>query len=155
MNERAESTGPSRPAEQRIDQRSDRPERGTKGERADRTDRTDRESKYKLERLAEFLGRRELDGVLLLNRANFAWITNGRENHAADANPMCRAAILATADSRVCLADSTEAPRMKEEVLAGTGIPVVAFPWYDHRGSAIKVLAVNAGRRTAADADPF
>ena len=32
MNERAESTGPSRPADQRIDQRSDRPERATKGD---------------------------------------------------------------------------------------------------------------------------
>ncbi len=118
-------------------------------------DRKDREARYKLDRLAEFLDRRQLDGVLLLHRANFAWITNGRENHAADANPMCRAAILATADSRLCLADSIEAPRMKQEVLAGVGIGIVSFPWYDPKASAIKLLEVIAGRRIAADTDPF
>src|ERR1700728_1711812 len=118
-------------------------------------ERKDREARYKLDRLAEFLDRRQLDGVLLLHRANFAWITNGRENHAADANPMLRAAILATADSRICLADSTEAPRMKQEVLAGVGIGVVSFPWYDPKASAIKLLEVIAGRRIAGDTDPF
>ena len=117
--------------------------------------RKDRETRTKLDRLAEFLTQRDLDGVLLLHRANFAWITNGRENHAADANPMCRAGILATSDSRTCLADSIEAPRMSEEVLAGTGIPIVSFPWYDPRASAVKMTELIAGRRIAADADPF
>ncbi len=37
-----------------------------------------RETTVKQQRLAHFLERHDLDGVLLQHRANFAWVTNGR-----------------------------------------------------------------------------
>ena len=91
----------------------------------------EREIQTKQRRLAEFLDRHGLDGVLLQHRANFAWITGGRDNHIANNTESGVAAVLATADSRTCLANNIESPRMEREELAKGGIPVVTFPWYD------------------------
>jgi Xaa-Pro aminopeptidase len=105
----------------------------------------------KQKRLAEFLGRHRLDGVLLGRRNNFAWITCGKDNRIANFSPVGVASILATADSRLCLTNSIESPRFAGEELAGTGIDVVDWPWYD-RNAAQKVLKeVIGGRRIAAD----
>ena len=92
-----------------------------------------RETTVKQQRLETFLERHELDGVLLQHRANFAWITNGRDNHVPGNTPEGVAAILATADSRLCITSEIESPRMAQEELAGTGIEIVSVPWYDRR----------------------
>ena len=115
----------------------------------------DREIQTKQRRLAEFLERHRLDGVLLQQRANFAWITGGRDNHIANNTESGVAAILATADSRTCLGNNIESPRMEREELVRTGIPVVSFPWHDRKKAAAKVSEVIAGRRVAADVDPL
>src|SRR2546423_14552902 len=114
----------------------------------------DREIQIKQRRLGEFLDGHRLDGVLLQQRANFAWITGGRDNHIANNTEAGVAAILATADQRVCLANNIEAPRMEKEELARTGIEVLSFPWYDRKRGAAKVAEVIAGRKVAADMDP-
>jgi Xaa-Pro aminopeptidase len=114
----------------------------------------DRESQTKQRRLAAFLDRHGLDGVLLQQRANFAWITGGRDNHIANNTEAGVAAILATADQRVCLANNIEAPRMEKEELGRAGVEVVSFPWYDRKRGAAKVAEVIAGRKVAADMDP-
>ena len=80
-------------------------------------------------RLAEFLGRHRLDGVLLGRRNNFAWITCGKDNRIANFSPVGVASILATANSRVCLTNSIESPRFAGEELEGTGIKVIEWPW--------------------------
>src|SRR5215213_9854327 len=115
----------------------------------------DREIQTKLRRLGEFLARHGLDGVLLQQRANFAWITGGRDNHIANNTEPGVAAILATPTERVCLANNIEAPRMEREELALAGVTVIAFPWYDRKKSAAKVTEVIAGRRIASDMDPL
>ena len=62
----------------------------------------------------EFCDKHKLDGVLLTLRSNFSWITCGRDNHIANNTPVGVATILATKDGkRVCLANSIEAPRMR------------------------------------------
>src|SRR5207248_703698 len=86
----------------------------------------------KWRRLEEFLDRHALDGVLLTRRDNFAWITCGKDNHIANSTPMGVASILATRDGkRVCLANTIESPRVREQELAGSGIEMITFPWYD------------------------
>lgn len=118
--------------------------------------KNDPEIRSKQQRLAEYLDRNELDGVLLQTRCNFAWITGGRDNHVADNNPVGAAAILATKDGqRVCVTMSNFAERMEREELAGTGIEVFDTPWYDRPAAAIKVIELMAGRRIATDADIY
>ena len=115
----------------------------------------EREIQTKQRRLAEFLGRHRLDGVLLQQRANFAWITGGRDNHIANNTESGVAAILATATERICIANNIEAPRMEREELPRNGVPVVSFPWYDRKKGVAKVAEVIAGRKVAADMDPL
>jgi Xaa-Pro aminopeptidase len=112
-----------------------------------------RETTVKQQRLETFLERHEFDGVLLQHRANFAWITNGRDNHVPGNTPEGVAAILATADKRLCVTSEIEAPRMAQEELPGTGIEIVSVPWYDRKAQAVKLIELIAGRRIAADHD--
>src|SRR4051812_24451601 len=112
-----------------------------------------RETTVKQQRLEGFLERFELDGVLLQHRANFAWITNGRDNHVPGNTPEGVAAILATPDKRLCVTSEIEAPRMSQEELTGTGIEVVSVPWYDRKAQSVKLIELIAGRKVAADHD--
>src|SRR5688572_9672174 len=98
--------------------------RGSRRIMAERAATSSAEIQIKQKLLAEFLGRHGLDAVLLQHRPNFAWITGGRDNHIPNNTPEGVAAILATADSRVCIANEIEAPRMRDEELVGTGIEV-------------------------------
>lgn len=109
----------------------------------------------KLARLGEFLDAHGLDGVLVTERANFAWITGGRTNRIANNTPVGVASILATRESRICLANSIEAPRMKNEELAGTGIEVIEFPWYDGDATQRIVRETIGGRKIACDSVAF
>src|SRR3954468_17083695 len=93
----------------------------------------DREIQTKQRRLGEFLDRHGLDGVLLQQRANFAWITGGRDNHIANNTEAGVAAVYATAGERICLANNIEAPRMEREELSRTDVDVGSFPWYDRK----------------------
>lgn len=148
---RASPDPKERPEKPEKPERPDKPDKSYRGER----ERLDREARFKLARLGEFLDRHQFDGVLLQRPNNFAWITCGRNNRVPSNAPHGVAAILATEDSRICLANSIEAPRLAGEELAGTGIEVVSFPWWDRKAAAIKLIEVMGGRKIAADIDPL
>jgi Xaa-Pro aminopeptidase len=112
-----------------------------------------RETSVKQQRLAQFLERHDLDGVLLQHRPHFAWITNGRDNHVPADTREGVAAILATAGRRLCITSEIESARMEQEELAGTGIEVVAVPWHDRKAQAVKMIELIPGRKIAADHD--
>jgi Xaa-Pro dipeptidase len=114
-----------------------------------------RETTVKLQRVAQWLEKRGFDAVLLESRPGFAWVTNGRDNHVPSNTQDGVAAILVTPESRVCVTSEIEAPRMREEELAGTGIEVIAVPWHDRKAATIKLIELIAGRTVAADADPL
>jgi Xaa-Pro dipeptidase len=109
------------------------------------------ELQIKQKRLNEFLDRHQLDGVLLGRRNNFAWITCGKDNRIVNSSPAGVASILATRDARVCLTNTIEAPRFRTEELAGTGIDVIDWPWYDAKAAQRVLKDVVAGRKIAAD----
>ena len=123
------------------------------------------EIEVKQQRLGGFLERHKLDGVLLTRRDNFSWITAGRDNHIANNTPQGVASILATRDgTRVCFANTIEAPRMQREELDGTGIETVSFPWYDPAAARKTVEPIilgggggggGGGRKIAADGETF
>jgi Xaa-Pro aminopeptidase len=93
--------------------------------------------------------------VLLQNRANFAWITGGKDNHIASASECGVAAILATHDKLICLTNHIESPRFRTEELLGTGIEVLDFPWWDPQAIKKTLQEVIGGRKIAADIDGF
>jgi Xaa-Pro aminopeptidase len=111
----------------------------------------DSEIKEKLERLGQFLDRHGLDGVFLNHRANFAWITGGKDNYIPSNSQNGVAGIVATSQERVCFTNSIEAPRFALEELAGTGIEVVSYPWYDWTVGQKKLRELIAGRKIASD----
>jgi Xaa-Pro aminopeptidase len=114
------------------------------------------EVELKQQKLSAYLGQHGLDGVLLTLRSNFAWVTGGRDNHIANNSPAGVATILATKDGqRLCLANRIEAPRMKGEELAGTGIEVIEFPWHDGAAGQKIVKDAIAGRKVATDSNDF
>jgi Xaa-Pro aminopeptidase len=113
------------------------------------------ELEIKSDRLAEFLDRNRLDGVLLQERRNFAWITGGADNHVADDTRVGGAAILATGDGQVCLATSSDAPRMELEELAGRDIDVVVLPWWDQEHARRRLRELIDDAVVACDTDRF
>ena len=109
----------------------------------------------KLARLAEFLDKHGLDGVLLQERQNFAWATAGGDNHIPNNTPLGVASILATRDGLVCFANEIEAPRMASEEAGPRDIGVVSFPWWDADAARRAQGEVIAGRTVAADTDGY
>jgi Xaa-Pro dipeptidase len=111
------------------------------------------ELRIKRGRLAEYLGRHALDGVLLTTRANFAWGTGGRVNRIANSSPTGVAFLLMTPEKSICLTDTIESPRFATEELVGTGIEVLDYPWYDVAARKRKFAEVIGARKIAADVD--
>lgn len=107
----------------------------------------------KLGRLAVFLDRAGLDGALLWHRANFAWITGGKDNHIPNNSPAGVAAILAMPDRLVCLCNNIEAPRMRDEELTGTGIEIIEYPWFDHDAIVKTSRDLIGNKKIAVDSD--
>jgi Xaa-Pro aminopeptidase len=111
------------------------------------------EFETKRARLVDYMDRRGLDGVLLQQRANFAWITCGGDNHVANDNAVGVAAVLVGRQGNVvCLTDSIEAARVRDEELATLDIPVVSFPWFDGKAREALLAEHVGGRRIATDA---
>ncbi len=113
------------------------------------------EIQIKLARLSQYLSQNNLDGILLGTRANFAWITAGRDNHIVSASETGVAAILATPDKLICLTNHIESSRFRTEELVGMGIDVIDFPWWNPEPARDTVAQVIAGRRIATDGPDF
>lgn len=113
------------------------------------------EMENKFRRLSELLDRHNLDGLLLSHRNNFAWATGGRYNYIANNSATGVAAIYITRDRRVCLTNTIEGPRFRDEELAGLGIDVVAGAWYDRADQTRAARELIGNQRIAADADDF
>jgi Xaa-Pro dipeptidase len=113
------------------------------------------EIQTKLQRVSAFLDRHQLDGLLLSHRNNFAWITAGRNNFIPNNSPAGVAAIYVTRDKRVCVTNAIEAPRFRDEELAGTGIEVASFPWHDRPAITRGVKELIGSARVASDGDDF
>ncbi|MGA2502278.1 MAG: M24 family metallopeptidase [Tepidisphaeraceae bacterium] len=113
------------------------------------------ELENKNKRLLDLLDRLHLDGVLLSERANFRWISGGRDNGQTLAWPWTAASILFTRAERLCLASSLATARMEAEEMMGMGWKTVSYPW-DNQAAAQKMAREIIGsRRIAADVDIF
>jgi len=102
----------------------------------------------KLQRLRGFCAERGFDGVVLLGRGNFAWLSGGGDNHVVSHDERGVAALLVDRERAVLLADAIEMPRISAEEPV-SAFQAVSGPWPD--GLAALIAAETSGGRFAAD----
>jgi len=92
------------------------------------------EIKIKEGRLAEFMIRNRLDGLLISKRSNFAWLTCGGDNHVMSASDVGVASILVIRKpdgiKKFVLTDNIESMRIKEEELKNQNFIYEKNYWY-------------------------
>jgi Xaa-Pro aminopeptidase len=84
----------------------------------------------KLMKLRRWLVEKQADGLLLTTVANFAWLTHGR-SFVSLASEASVAKVLVTTDRVALFTTTNEAPRLELEEVAGWGLELVAWPWYE------------------------
>ena len=110
------------------------------------------EQAIKHERVVEYIDAQGLDAVLLGRRCNFSWYTCGAHNYVAAACDVGNSWLLIQRDGARVLTTNIEAARLAGEELAGTGIEIVEFPYWD-AGEQIKAFdKATKSMKTAADA---
>ncbi len=102
-------------------------------------------------RVAEFLDRENLDGVLLSRRANFSWFSAGAYNHVNAATEVGAATLLVTRSGATVFTTNIEAERLIGEGLAGRQMDVVPYPWHSDASRASAILQAARGLSLAAD----
>jgi Xaa-Pro dipeptidase len=107
------------------------------------------ELKEKRDRLWRFLESRDLDGILITKRSNFAWITAGGDNHIFLASEAGAASLLLTQDGDYLLAACMDGDRLMEEEVAGQGYELRKYAWFEGRQEILAELT--RGRRIGSD----
>ncbi len=98
--------------------------------------------------LKEYVRLKELDGLLLRDAANFAWITCGGDNtHQGNEGP--RATAFINGEARVLLCDSVDSGMMFDRELPGLGFQLKERPWHQCREKLCQDLS--RGRHTGSD----
>lgn len=113
------------------------------------------ERRLKQRQVAEYLDAHRLDAVLLSRRCNFSWFTCGAHNFVNNACDVGNSWLLVDKASATVLTSNIEAPRLRQEELAGSGIEVADFPYYDPAAREAAFEKLIAGRSVAADAAPL
>lgn len=99
-------------------------------------------------RLAVLLERFDLDGLLLRDPANFAWLSCGGDNTRCGSSP-CVASILVTRDARVVLCSKTDSGQLFDRELMGLGFQLKERPWTED--ADVLINDVVRGRRIGSD----
>lgn len=82
-------------------------------------------------RIAEFLDRNKLDGLVLSRPDSLAWFTAGGELRRDLAGPDGSVALFINKHSRAVLSDNVQSPRVFEEEVAGLGFHLKERPWHE------------------------
>ncbi|HQY87595.1 MAG TPA: M24 family metallopeptidase [Tepidisphaeraceae bacterium] len=109
------------------------------------------ERDFKLKKLATFLDRHQLDGVMLWHRPNFAWLTGGGDNHVSRSSAIGVAGLIATRDSITCICNNIESPRIAAEELAGLEIEIIDYEWHDDSSAKKAFEKAIGNKKFAAD----
>ena len=113
------------------------------------------ETVAKLKALRVALSSARVDAAMFWHRNNFAWLTGGADNHILHAGPVGVACLLVTPDRLVCLCDTIESPRFRDEELAGLEIEVIDYPWYEPGAGKRVAQEILENRKLAADFDAY
>ena len=110
------------------------------------------EYRHKHGKVVEYLESHSLDAIVLVRRANFAWLTAGGLNHVGLAGEVGVSPLLVTRERTVCATHNIEAPRVADEELADLGIETVAWNWFDPADAARRWQELLGDARLACDA---
>jgi len=101
--------------------------------------------------LAEYLGLKGGDGLLLQNPANFAWFTAGGENtRGGTLDPI--ASLFITKDARVVLTNNVDSGQLFDRDLNGFGFQLKERPWQETNNVLCQDMC--RGRNALADQGP-
>lgn len=89
-----------------------------------------REIEIKLKRIRQIIEEKGLDGVLLTKKANFSWITGGKDCHIETVGETGAGQILVTKDEQHFLTNNIEVVRLMEEELANLNFKNQVTQWY-------------------------
>jgi Xaa-Pro aminopeptidase len=107
------------------------------------------ETQQKLAAVRALLAARSLDGLLLGQVANFAWLAEGAASYVNTASTNGAVSILITPDRQYVLTNNIEATRLAaEEPVEGLGFELVVDPWYGPNSRAADLLK---GKRLGSD----
>lgn len=90
----------------------------------------------KLGKVRLFLEEKKLDGILLSNFANFAWLTAGGDSHVEIDNKNGSATLFVTQNKACIITTNIEAERIETEEVAGLGFEVLASKWHNDKEEA-------------------
>jgi Xaa-Pro aminopeptidase len=112
--------------------------------------RVDVEGKHA--RMADLLRQHGCEGLLVLDPANFAWLTSGACATRGIVDPSAVPCLYYTADGRWAVASNTDSQRLFDEELDGLGFQLKEWPW--HWGREQLLADLLQGRLVATD-EPF
>jgi Xaa-Pro aminopeptidase len=127
---------------------TDPPDTGIDPSSAERS----KEVTQRLGLVREALDSRDADAVLIRLRHNFAWLTLGGDNHILSATEVGATYLLVTASEALVVAPTNEEARIRDEEVAGLGLPFEVIPWYEP-AAAEAFARSRAHKRLATEAE--
>lgn len=103
------------------------------------------EVETKLEKLRAYMDARDLEGVHIRLRDNFAWLSGGHDNHVVNASERGFSSLLVTQESKYLVTDNIEVGRLLDEELVNLGWEPATFEWFEPDGLVSKVRAIVPG----------
>jgi len=104
-----------------------------------------------IQNIRNYMVQAGFDAMVLKTRANFAWVTGGRDNHIVLTSEFGVADLIVLPEKVVCVTNSIEARRIQEEELFDLDFEVVAPDWTE--GVDGQLHALLRGKRVAFDTD--
>lgn len=95
-----------------------------------------RRSMTKEKRVRDFIKRQNLDALLLTKQYNFAWYTDGGDNHVVSTSDDGSAALVVTREKKYVITSNIESPRIMEEETGRLEFESISFDWFKRGFSA-------------------
>ncbi|HEY7153793.1 MAG TPA: hypothetical protein VH575_07520, partial [Gemmataceae bacterium] len=102
----------------------------------------------KMARVAELLQEVGCEGLLLLEPANFAWLTSGAMSRGLG-DPSAEPAVYCNGEHRWIIASNVDSQRLFDEEVDGLGFQLKEWPWHWGREQFLADLCQN--RKVACD----
>ncbi|WP_231881872.1 M24 family metallopeptidase [Anaerosporomusa subterranea] len=104
----------------------------------------------KLLRIRQLIAREQIDYVLVTCQTNFLWLTGGRP-YVNQASEKACADLLIGQDKVYLVSNNIESNRLLTEELAGLGIEVACYDWWEEQGFDAIITGIVGGKKLLTD----